>query len=334
MPARISVIVPCYNNADALPRCLDSLLAQTYPDLEIIIVDDGSIDLTFETAKRYEGEHPNVKAVKITNRGPLQARLAGIAHSSGALVGFVDSDDWVEPAMYQRLFEALQKYQADIACCGVFEDEYGADAPPHKRRANPQKLSDGTVLTGKQAVAWMHRRQDVYAYMCNKLYKTALFHQVQFPEGTFIGEDYTANGLVFPRAKSVVTVRDVLYHYVQSPNSICRSGYTQAHAKAYQNYKITEKKLEKQFPEEKRTLRSYVMTEYLAILVAMSRNGNIDRQIQCEIVSFVRENLWGYLATPCVGLKYKLSAMAAAVHPGALGMAYALVGRPPKDENK
>ena len=100
---KISVIVPAYNCAEWLPRCIDSLLAQTYHNLEIIVVDDGSKDNTMELMAEYEARFPNVKAVRKKNGGEYAARLTGVEYANGDWIGFVDADDEVEPEMYERL---------------------------------------------------------------------------------------------------------------------------------------------------------------------------------------------------------------------------------------
>ena len=125
MEARISVIVPVYNVAGDLPRCLDSILAQTYPHIEIIAVDDGSPDNSGAILDSYADRHPNLRVIHQENGGVTFARLRGVEAASGQWIGFVDGDDEIEPEMYERLMGGAVKYGADISHCGyqmVFED--------------------------------------------------------------------------------------------------------------------------------------------------------------------------------------------------------------------
>ncbi len=116
---KISVIVPAYNNAPWLPRCLDSLLAQTHHNLEIIIVDDGSTDNTMEVLRHYQNKDSRIISIHQDNGGVTSARLHGVSAASGEWVGFVDGDDWVEPQMFEHLLKNAVEYQADISHCGV-----------------------------------------------------------------------------------------------------------------------------------------------------------------------------------------------------------------------
>ena len=103
----ISVIVPAYNIARWLPRSLDSLLAQTHKNLEIIVVDDGSADNVREVLAEYTAKYPNIRAIHKENGGVTSARLRGIREATGTWIGFMDGDDYVEPWMYARLLEMV-----------------------------------------------------------------------------------------------------------------------------------------------------------------------------------------------------------------------------------
>ena len=118
MNGKLSVIVPAYNNALWLPRCLDSILSQTYSDLEVLVVDDGSKDNTPEVLREYEARDSRIRGIRKENGGVTSARLRGLAEATGDWIGFVDADDEIEPQMYGRLMENARKYHADISHCG------------------------------------------------------------------------------------------------------------------------------------------------------------------------------------------------------------------------
>ena len=115
---KISVVVPAYNLAEYLPRCLDSILAQSHRNLEVIVVDDGSQDDTYAVLQDYISRDSRVKAIYKENGGVTSARLRGIREASGKWIGFVDGDDEIEPQMYARLLEKAQSCGADISHCG------------------------------------------------------------------------------------------------------------------------------------------------------------------------------------------------------------------------
>lgn len=114
----ISVIIPAYNCAQWLPRCLESLLNQTYPNLEIIVVNDGSMDNTIEVMTYYTDRYEHVKLITKKNGGEYAARVTGVEHARGSWVAFVDADDEVDPDMYERLMRNAQTYNAQISHCG------------------------------------------------------------------------------------------------------------------------------------------------------------------------------------------------------------------------
>lgn len=125
MADKISVIVPAYNNAPWLPRCLDSLCAQNHEQLEIIVINDGSTDDTAAVLDDWAARDSRIRAIHKENGGVTSARLRGVAEATGDWLGFVDGDDVVEPWMYERLLENAQAHGADIAHCGqqvVFPD--------------------------------------------------------------------------------------------------------------------------------------------------------------------------------------------------------------------
>jgi len=114
----ISVIVPAYNIADWISRSLDSLLAQTHRNLEIIVVDDGSSDNIREILAQYCEKYPNIRAIHKENGGVTSARLRGVAEATGDWIGFMDGDDYVEPQMYARLLENALSADALFSHCG------------------------------------------------------------------------------------------------------------------------------------------------------------------------------------------------------------------------
>ena len=113
----ISVIIPAYNVAPWLPRCLDSVLAQTYSKLEIIVVDDGSADNTRQVMEDYAARDGRIRPIFKENGGVTSARLAGVAAATGEWVGFADGDDAIDPDMYRHLLENAHAYGADISHC-------------------------------------------------------------------------------------------------------------------------------------------------------------------------------------------------------------------------
>ena len=194
---RISVVVPAYNVEKWLPRSLDSLLAQTYPNLEILVVDDGSRDGTREVAQAYAARHGNIRLICQENGGVTSARLRGAGEASGDWIGFMDGDDEIDPDMYRRLLENAHSCQADISHCGHrvrFPD--GRIAYVH----NTRQIRRQDSLTGQRDLL---DGGLIESSLCTKLFRRSLFPGLEdWMDGSItINEDYLMNFYLFSRAK-------------------------------------------------------------------------------------------------------------------------------------
>lgn len=207
---RISVVVPAFNNETWLPRCLDSLLNQTHPDMEILVVNDGSRDATGKIADDYAERYPNVVAIHQENAGVTAARLAGTAAASGDWIGYVDSDDTVKPHMYAHLLGNAMKEGADISHCGhqtLFPDgrvvyvHNTGDYRRQDRLTGMRELLDGGQIEGS---------------LCTKLYRRELFEGLTdwIDPSIKNGEDYLMNYYLFSKAGSAVYEDVCPYHYI------------------------------------------------------------------------------------------------------------------------
>ncbi len=206
----ISVVIPAYNNAAWLPRCLDSLLAQTYPDLEIIVVNDGSTDDTMAVLDSYAALHPSITVIHKENGGVTSARLRGVAEASGDWIGFMDSDDRIEPWMYEHLLENAHAHQADISHCGHqvhFLD--GRVSYVH----NTGKLRLQDKLTGLRDLL---DGGLIESSLCTKLFRRELFDGLtEFLDPAIkINEDYLMNYYLFSRSEKSVFEDICPYYYL------------------------------------------------------------------------------------------------------------------------
>lgn len=203
---KISVIIPAYNSEKWIGRCLESVLAQSYTNLEILVVDDGSVDKTFEIVKSIAGKDGRIEYFRQRNRGVASARNKGLLHASGDIIAFVDADDYVDPHMYERLLSVMLEKQADIVECACRHvDEDGK----HPRDSTRKSV----VLSGRRAcVTNCLQRKNIGDYVWNKIYKRKLFHGIQFPNLKY-SEDFYVNARVYARADRVVILPDLLYNY-------------------------------------------------------------------------------------------------------------------------
>ena len=215
---RISVIIPAYNSAPWLPRCLDSLLNQTYQNLEIIVVNDGSRDNTDEVVKGYGQKYPRVRLISKKNGGEYAARFTGVDHATGDWVAFVDADDVVDPDMFERLLDNAQKYGAEISHCGfkvIYSDgkiEYlhntGALRIQDRQTALTDLLEDVIVENGLPA----------------KLFRKKLFDGIREKMDFSIvnNGDMLMNYYLFEKVRTAVFEDFCPYHYLIRQGSASR----------------------------------------------------------------------------------------------------------------
>lgn len=217
---KISVIVPAYNLEHEIVRCLDRLQQQTYPNLEIVVVDDGSADRTGAILDAYAKSHSGVTVIHQPNGGVTNARLRGVEEASGQWIGFVDGDDDAEPDMYQLLMDNAIKYEADISHCGyqmVFPsrvDLYhgtGVLRQQNRQQGLIDILSGGLVEPG----------------LWNKLYRRELLLQMirddVLDRSIKINEDLLMNFYLFRYAEKSVFEDVCKYHYVLRMGSAATS---------------------------------------------------------------------------------------------------------------
>ena len=208
---KISVIVPVYKVEAYLRKCLDSIVNQTYRNLQIILVDDGSPDDCGKICDEYAAEDNRVEVVHQENGGLSAARNAGLALVTGDYIGFVDSDDWIEPDMYEYLLENALKYQADIAVCGRVERYVDKEVF--------RGFSEIEVLAREPALKYLLQNDLLQNYAWDKLYKRELFQDICFPSGkTF--EDVAVMHKLFIKAERVVCLPEAKYNYLLRFNSI------------------------------------------------------------------------------------------------------------------
>lgn len=214
----LSIIVPVYKVENYLPKCIDSILAQTFTDFELILVDDGSPDNCPALCDATAEKDARVRVIHQKNGGLSAARNAGLDAARGAWIGFVDSDDYIAPEMYEVLYQAVQSTGADLALCDYAEvNEAGTPCPQMH-----VSLSGGE-LTGQEL---LKRASGLMVQLAwNKLYRRAIFTQLRYQEGK-LNEDLFLIPEVCLQIQKAVVVPKALYCYVQRGGSIMSGNKT------------------------------------------------------------------------------------------------------------
>ena len=206
---RISVIVPFYNVEGYIEKCLETLVNQTFQDIEIILVNDGSKDRSEEIAKKFANRYENkIVYLEKENGGLSSARNFGLAHARGEYVAFVDSDDYIEKNMYEKMYNLIIKERSDMVECDFYW-EY-----PNKKKIDTGKLynNKNQMLENVRVVAW------------NKLIKKEIIdkHGIEFPNG-YQYEDVEFTYKLIPYLEKVSFLKEPMVHYIQRTKSISNS---------------------------------------------------------------------------------------------------------------
>ena len=213
MDALISIIVPVYKTEAYLKKCVESILAQTHRNLEVILVDDGSPDDSGAICDYYAKTDSRVKVIHKPNGGLSDARNSGMDIMTGQYVGFVDSDDWIEPNMYETLLTLLERFDADIAFGGVADDVERGDI------VTTVKTSDyGQTPHAEDKLAAMCRYFHGSWAAWDKLYRAELFDGIRYPVGE-INEDEAIVLHLLERCRQVCYTSEIFYHYMHREGS-------------------------------------------------------------------------------------------------------------------
>jgi glycosyltransferase involved in cell wall biosynthesis len=208
----ISVIVPVFNVEEYLPKCLDSILCQTYKNLEIIIVNDGSTDNSAQICEEHARRDSRIKIIHKKNGGLSSARNAGLDIATGEYIGFVDSDDFIEKNMYEDMLNEMLKYSANLVICNYF---------PGGEIKYPCEKS---MLANVDIIFRLYLKDCVQAFAWNKLYSKKIFNEIRYTEGILF-EDMDIFLPTLEKAKKIILLNNKLYHYIKRENSIVHSSF-------------------------------------------------------------------------------------------------------------
>ena len=224
----ISVIIPVYGVEKYIAQCLESVINQTYKNLEIILVDDGSPDRCGKICDEYQKKDGRIRVIHKKNEGVARARNDGLDCATGDYISFIDSDDWIAPDAYEKLYRGLQENGADCAiggCVNVIEKdvklEYPADSFTRKTECRDSKEVVKNLLLRASAV-W------------NRLFKREIFETIRFPENR-INDDEVVALHAYVKCKKIVMLNEPTYYYRIRKNSITTGSFTLRKMDMYYN---------------------------------------------------------------------------------------------------
>ncbi len=242
----LSVVVPVYNTAQYLRKCIESIINQQYKKLDIILINDGSTDGSGEVCDSFLHMDGRIRVFHRKNQGLVAVRKLGVELAQGDFITFVDSDDWIESDMYSQMMTAYTEFEPDMVTSGLtIENDnkvnYEMDRTPEglyeyediKRKLIPHMMHDD--LMGKRAIT---------SSVCNKIFKVDLLKEIIFDleESITYGEDAAITYLYIVRASKVVVLNNSWYHYIIHSNSMVRHYDINSFERVYQFYNYIKKK--------------------------------------------------------------------------------------------
>lgn len=318
MDNKISIIIPAYNIDRYLGHTLDSVLLQTYENIEIIVVNDGSTDGTASLIEQYVSKDSRVRAIYKENGGVTSARLRGVAEATGEWIGFVDGDDYVEPQMFEYLLKNALKYQTDISHCGyqmIFPngriDYYyntGLLAKQDKITALRELLSGSRIEPG----------------LCNKLFHKTLFHSLLHEDAMDCSirnaEDLLMNYYLFKVSNSSVFEDICPYHYILRKNSAATSQLNEH--KLLDPLRVTKIILADATPELQTVLISRLTRQLITLATLPSKNQSeliipnckmARKELRVQLREILQEN---------IDIKLKIMALWAVIWPASYSLVH------------
>ena len=289
----ISVIIPVYKTEAFLSRCVDSVLNQTYPNLEIILVDDGSPDKSGELCDLYAERDARVSVIHKTNGGLSSARNAGLAVARGKYVGFVDSDDWVAADMFDRMHRVAVENHTGIVRCGIRRaNEYAA--PCAGQEGAPVQTLD---LKDSAISVWTN------GFMCNKLFRSDLFSNVRFDETISYVEDSPVLLELLIKNQGMVSMEQEMYYYYLNPDSITGQGFNLRKLSSLTGFQRMNQIVTESVPE----LHDYFMSHYLMVCIGfyLHKEVRADRDSKKMIQAILRKEVGKAMGLKNMKWKFK-----------------------------
>ena len=295
----ISIIIPCFNAEKTLEKCLESVVQQSYANLEIIIIDDGSTDETSLIYNKFQSNDERILVLKQQNSGVSKARNTGVKAATGDYICFVDSDDWAELNYCSELYSLLVGENADISIVEAsYEDENG-------NVLCSKPISDEKIFDGNRALVLLLEDQEIQSHPWGKLFKADLLKNVRFPENLKCFEDYSTLFKIFNKAVKVVKSNEKLYHYIQREDSL---SHNLSPATAYQFFLAIMEVFEfwRNFAKvgDRNKIIKNIVRKLLMVLKRITRNTKEDEmKSEKEEIRRAFNSFLKYSATD-IGLEY------------------------------
>ena len=302
MPA-VSVVVPVYNVEKYLRKCLDSILEQTFSDIEVILVEDCSLDRSREICEEYVHLDSRIRCIYQSENGGLgRARNTGIKAAQGVYLMFVDSDDYIDREMVEVLYQNISKSGADVASCGIW------NVFQQRKSAQYDKV-EKFMCTPEEAFGLLLIGEKIPGSSCNKMYRAELFRQLRFPEG-ILYEDVKFHTELMQMIESFYVDTTPLYYYIHRDNSITTQRFDNRAMMFIYAYEDTLRVVEKKYPSVLPQARFKLTWAYFAIFDRILQQEDYKKVKEYHSVkTYLKRNLFRILASPYFSRTRKIGAV-------------------------
>jgi len=316
----ISIIVPVYNIEHLLPKCVNSILAQSFTKFELILVDDGSTDRSAEICDRYANLDNRVKVIHKKNGGTASSRNAGLAAAQGKYIGFVDNDDYINKYMFETLYNYAINHSSDIVVCDYrpVEEEEFIDTEKLEQNNKVQSFNN------KEALDQIYTAipTPTFIYPWNKLFKKEMFDDIRYEEGNLYDDETVAHKILF-KSKKVTYVKTALYYYVQRKGSMVNSPF---HIKKLGRvYALKEREVffrtKKETELHQKALKHYMDTFFWYFYMAKTNLKDVDNELRALKRTFDK-SLIHLIRMKGISWKQKLICVVFSINPSL----YELIG--------
>ncbi len=306
----ISIIVPIYNVEIYLRRCVDSILGQTYPNIEVLLVDDGSPDKCGTICDEYSNQDKRVIVIHRENGGLSAARNSGIEASHGEYIGFVDSDDYISPTMYEQLYNDITQYGTLLSFCHT----------DVIRKGKSDNKCYGTHSEVRPKLYVMRHALEASTWWAawTKLYHRSLFDDIRFPEGK-TNEDLAIMMDIYDRCDNIAINYNKLYYYCIREDSITTSKLNSHKFDILDNAQHVAEYMHTYHPELESAARGILLSNALSLLQQLQhyKGGDLSEE-RLKAISAIREGWPSLLGNPHLSFSQRTLLTAAYIHPSAM----------------
>ena len=280
---KISIIVPVYNVEAYLERCVESILKQTYTNLEILLVNDGSTDKSGELCDKLALRDHRIRVIHKENGGLSDARNRGIDEASSNLIGFIDSDDYIDEDMYETLYRQMVASKADLSMCGHYDVYHQI---PEKQVAKIKTWE----LMPEEAIKMVMEAKILSVTAVNKLYKKALFEQLRFRIGKIAEDAFIMVDLIHQCSKIVAT-NEKKYYYVHRENSITTQKFSLKFLNVIEAYEQNAKIISENYPDLYDVAIMRLNWAYLYVSDRLLVDNDFkDKVLEDRLISYLKKN--------------------------------------------